>query len=429
MSNSELSRRGVLKLGTAASVAALAGCGGSSSDTTDDIPGISDTVPAGADLLLQVDIGTVLGEEVVRDQFDAALSDLDSGFDPQPTVSSLLTSFEEAFGLDPGEITELLAYIDLERGESAAILAAEWSEDEIQTAIEADEQPYNGQSIYQSGETTVGVLPDGRYVASTPPVTRKVIDVATGDRDRITGDIVSAFSSTSDGYVRFAFTPPASFSPGTQGPFDFSTYGEVSYGHGTFFRDGATLNSELVLEATSSDAATDTKDLTNRVLEVGERQVSNDEGSFPEDFGTVLDSTEASQSGTTVRVENDDDRGYALIIPLAVMSSFVLGFGDEPSDPPPQISLESDYDPEESSVTLRVAAISGNVTAGNLIVRGDTPDSDKRWHELQDVGANRPGTSVLAGDSATVRDVSDGDRVVLEYDDESTSFVVWSQEF
>jgi hypothetical protein len=423
-----------LKLGGTVSLAALAGCsGGPLSDDSGggtDGPGV---VPAGANLIVEADIETLLGDDAVRDQYEQAVSDLNSGVGPQVTITELLDDLEAETGLDPRDVNTILMYADFQQEDSAVIATAEWSEDQIASAFSAAEESYKGQTLYLNNELAVGVLPDGRYVIGPAATTRGVIDVQQGDADGVEGEVVTAYDTAPAGFIRFGFVPPADFAPSAEGAFDFSSFGEISHGYGSVSQDSGTTSGVMVLETNSSDAATQIERATTGVLGMGSQRFAEDE-SIPEDLVTVLESTEISQSGTTVRIENDDGRGYLLLVPTAVVASFVLGLGSQssaggsPEGPPPNISFAGDYDPDSGTITVVAEVADADNRAGDIVVRGDTPDAGSRWHELTDASPASPDEPIAAGDSATIQGIEDGDEIQLIYESDSTSAILFTQE-
>ena len=424
MTKTGISRRRVLAVGGTVSLAALAGCSGSSSDGSGG--DISAVVPSGADLVVDVDVETLLTDDAVREQYNGALSEIDSGVGQQLTVSRYLDEIQAQFGLDPEKADQLLLYADFEREQAGLVIAAAWSREQVKSAMGATEGSHNGRPLYQSGELAVGVLPDGRYTFGSSESTRNVIDVQQGDADGAGGQIRTAFDSAPEGYVRFALDPPEEYSPPSSGPLELSSFGEIVHGYGSLYRNAGKTGGTLVVEANSSDAATQIEQATTGAIGIGEQAIAEEE-SLPQELVSVLESTDVSRSGATVRLENDDGRGYLLLVPIAVGTSFFLGLGEGSSSPTPRVNFEGEYDSDQS--TLTITMVSGEtVSADQIVIRGETPDNGSKWYELLDATPETADGSIRAGDSATVEGVEDGDLVQVVYESESTATILWSME-
>ena len=93
-----------------------------------------------------------------------------------------------------------------------------------------------------------------------------------------------------------------------------------------------------------------------------------------------------------------------------------------------EISFAGEYDSESATMTVVAEVADADNRAGGLAVRGETADAGRRWHELTDASPASPDESITAGDSATVQGVEDGDEILLVYETDSSSRILFSQE-
>ena len=422
MADELVSRRRLLQLGGAASAVALAGCSDdilSDDDSTGTATTSPDVVPAGANLIASVDVNAALQDGTLRQQIDDALAE----FDPmgeQVTIDDTLDEIESNLGLDPRRVSELLVYADVEAEKAALVVDAGWTGDEIQSAmaaeVEVETETYEGQTVYEAPDTAVGVLPDDRYVMSTREGAREVLDVAVGNAPAADENVADGFVSAPAGYARFAFEPPADFTAPPGGEFDMSVIEELSYGYGALYSDGTTTGGELVLEATSTEAAEEMEETADGLLAFASLQLG-DEDDVPEDVMAALDATSVSQDGATVTIENDDGRGLLPVVPLVSLFGFTFGAQasasesvSESDERAPRAVFEFDYDDDAKELVI-VHVGGDSIPASELYVRGTGISPTGSWAEI--------------GGQEEVRA---GERIVIDAQPDAIVQLIWESE-
>jgi len=430
MSQQTHSRRGVLKMGAGlVSLATLAGCSDQSGDDSQSSTGTLASVPAGVNVVATLDFQRLLDDDLLRQRFEEAASS--SGqMSGGGSIEDALDQVEQSLGLDPRSISEAVVAAEIANGTEniAVIVDTDWTESAVESAIldgspSGESTTYEGQAIYQSQESAVGVLPSGKYVLSTPEYARDVIDVAQGSAESVSGNITDGFNAASDGYMRLAFElPSGATSQGSMSPL----LTEIEYGYGGAYRDGDTRGGELVLEMTSSDAATQFASSAEQGLSVLASEITS--GSQNEelaaDMMSVIEATTVEQNGSTVTIENTDGQGLLPLIPAAVVASFVLGLGEQGTAPPPRANFSFDYDGSELTITHTAG---DRIPSSELYVRGDGVSPTGRWDEIADGSSSGP--RVMAGDSITLDADPDYEvSLVWKSSDRGTSSVFASDE-
>lgn len=229
MTQSTTTRRRLIAAGSAASLAALSGCSSlfGSDDNGESAAGVLDVVPAGAaEVLVAVDVQRILNDDLFRERVETLAGSGPGDTAGVPTsVDDMLATASSALGLDPRDVSALLAFGELGEGtddpSQGVVVDADWTERDLESALVSGGSfrtaSHNGQPVYEDDPDAVGVLPDGRFVAGSPGVVRASIDTAVGDEPPLDNDAAVAFREAPDGYVRVGFAPSSARSCSASG--------------------------------------------------------------------------------------------------------------------------------------------------------------------------------------------------------------------
>lgn len=242
---SRIPTRGALAAVVVAALVVSAGCsgvpfggGGDSADASGDGTAATGSVPSDSTSLAYLDVDAMVGSDAHRQIANAyleAYADA-AGNDSMPTsLEAALTRAENQSGLDPSKLAGVTVFENAEYqsgngsnaspmggpGYQGSILDTAYGEDEFVSAMEErsdrnfSESTYNGVTMYRAqAETMLGsdqyiaVLGDGRFVVGSEAAVKDAVDVAEGDADAVSGELVDAYESTHDGMFRFAGLTP-----------------------------------------------------------------------------------------------------------------------------------------------------------------------------------------------------------------------------
>lgn len=422
------SRRAVLKATAATAslgaIGSLAGCSDGSGTDPGGESGRIDRVPAGSSIAAHVDVGSLLADDAVRETVNELIEQYGIS---SVGVGSLLDRAEQESGLDPRELSEVLVFGDYDRPDrSAAVLWSEWSAEDLlavgeRTTGTPTEDSYKGATVYHggTGDVDLAVLGDGAFAVGPAPGIEAAIDVREGDADPVGGDVREAYASSADGHVRWGFSVPTNLVPEESGSsLDLAALRTVTYGYGSLTGSN---EFRFSLRTDGDGSASEVADLAEAARTLLRTQLSRsgmpERGS--ERVRQLLDNTSVSRQGRTVTITNSNGAEAVALGLGAVLGSFVLGLGNEPSATAPQVAFEFEYDPESGELTITHTA-GDFVAAGELYVRGEgTPTGS--WAQL---GGSASGEvdgqqGVAAGDSLTLSGVGPGYEVsiVWESDD------------
>lgn len=165
------------------------------------------------------------------------------------------------------------------------------------------------------------------------------------------------------------------------------------------------------MHATDASAATALKERLSAGLDQAEHDIATSQGNpkLRERLERVLQNTTIQTDGDRV-VANDSDGGTVVVVALAaIVASFVLGLGSNPS-PQPTTAFAFDYEADNGRLTITHDA-GDAIPARELYVLGEGIDPVGAWRELDgDTSATIDGQpAVVAGDSVTVSAASDYD--------------------
>jgi len=412
-------RRRLLAAGGAASLTALSGCSGFLGDDGGDGGGSTDgldAVPAGTAFLAAVDVQRVLNDDLLEQRLNE-MGEMDGTVGEVPTVDQLLDQAESEFGLDPRTLsTALLFATGGSEQEGGAVIQADWSETEIRDALAAEgtveTTSHQGQTVYETPNTAVGVLPGGGYVVGQSGAVRGSIDAATGNAPSVDNATATAYERAPDGYIQAAFAPSPEMTEPVEGG-GVGAASELQYGAGALYRGGGTRGGEMVMEFDSAAAAEETAAAAEEGLAQFRSEMGPGVGLPPEmseQLEQLFEETTISQDDTTVVIEVTGGDGWLLLVLAAVAGTFVLGLGNQQRRPAPQASFTIDYD--DSAGTVTITHTSGDtVPADQLFVYGGATEGT--WSDLG--GGTTGSNEVAAGNRLTI-DAEPGSRIEVVWE-------------
>lgn len=321
-------RRLALALALAALIA-TAGCAdflGSGGDASSSEAANLDSVPDAATVVTYVDVDEMAGDDSLRSvantalEAQAAQSEYASG---PASVSGVLAAFENQTGLSPTKVDDVTFFGTVpeagsdgagtaETQQSGMIVSAAFSESELVAALQESgyqptEQSYEGTTMYTyglDGQRALAVLGDGTFAMGNVAAVESVVDVRTGNAEALQGELRERFTSTDDGYVRFAASVPQDQLPvgelQTDAPVDPSTLNTVQYVTGSLSTSGDTVTATVNLVDATTNSATRTHDLVQGGL-------AYYEGTVPEHVRPALEAVTVEQHGNTVTVSVSED--------------------------------------------------------------------------------------------------------------------------
>lgn len=346
MGSRDTSRREVLKTGGAlASVGvlgSLSGCsdllesatGGDGNDKGNNSPsGVATDIPEQANVVMSVDFTAVLGDQPIREAINEAMAETAGETEQLPSsVSEAFTMAESELGVDPSSVSKIALFGEGQEEETEYVgwLAyTDWSASTVQEAIEdADSDlettEHESVTIYVNNDeddTTerFAVLDDGTLVLGRDGATEDVIDIRNGDGDAISGDILTAWNESDEGYARFAVSAdPTEVSDEAERA--ERTMQEVEYVYGSIYADGDVRGFSVGMEAGSGDDAEDIKALLQSRITLSEETESDDQTS------EFIENTEVTKEGSTVMITNEVDVDEVAPVVGQMVAAFLSGF-------------------------------------------------------------------------------------------------------
>ncbi|MFB6151254.1 MAG: hypothetical protein ABEJ40_05555, partial [Haloarculaceae archaeon] len=256
---------------------------------------------------------------------------------PRASVPSNLTAVRERIenqtGLDPGAADEVVAFWNAPENATGeqyggVIVHADWNESAFKRAV-AESAPVRYENATVAGKRVyrpssgggdedaltapspdwIGVLGDGEYVVGTEAAVTDAIRVSAGNESSLDGDLLSTYSETEDGYLRYAVKSPSTNVTRineTYGAFtgmNVTKYGEA-YNDlyvvaGSYYTTDSGLGSETRIRTNETDTAKDVRDLIQGAISINAGAVQN------ETLERQLRSTEVNRDGTTVTVTRE----------------------------------------------------------------------------------------------------------------------------
>ncbi|WP_436935498.1 hypothetical protein [Halovenus marina] len=431
MGDSERSRRTVLQTGlSAVGVAAagsLSGCVGLLDDGDDGGGGGSrvslSQIPAGTELLIDVDIEAVLADDTLIDGINESIQG--QPFDMEP-VDALLDGFKERSELDLSAATSLLVF----RGESlsgdGAILWADWDRELVfaqarrQLSGELTEGTYRDRPTLASTTTIVVELEDGVFAVTSPSVGETLVDLREGDAEAVSDDLREVFENQ-DSYGRFAYALPgdevatASVSPDEA--VEVASVGGSLSATG----DDGTLTTEVV--AASPEDATTLEAQIDRFVSQLEAAAQSDRGRIDvstENVTTLSNGLTYETDGSTLSVEVQmPTEQMAELGSNLLVGPFFFELGDSSARTHPTAQFEVEYEStDDDRGRLTITHVAGeSIQASNLLIRGSG---------FADVGdVDQTGSGSWQGTTDDNGRVTAGHRVVLGVTSDYSISVVW----
>lgn len=438
MNRPTTTRRRLLAAGGAASLAALSGCSGLLGDDSGDDSGDNgdsddgsdgngdDTggenasslgaVPAGTEFLVAVDVQRLLNDDLLAQRL-REMGEMDDVVGDVPTVDELLTQVESEFGLDPrGLSTALLFATGGSEQEGGAVIQADWSETGVRDALAAEgtveTTSHQGQTVYETPDAAVGVLPGGGYVVGQSDAVGRSIDAATGNAPSVDNATVTAYERAPDGYIQVAFAPSAETTESVRGG-GMGAASELQYGAGALYRGSGARGGEVVMEFDSAGAAEETAAAAEEGLAQFRSEMGPGAGLPPEmseQLDQLFEETTISQDDTTVAIEVTGGDGWLPLLLSAVAGTFVLGLGSQRGTRGPSAAFGFEYDADAGTVTITHTS-GDTIAADQLFVYGGATEGT--WSDLG--GGTAGSNEVAAGNRLTI-DAEPGARIELVWE-------------
>lgn len=317
-------RRTLLAVALTALVA-TAGCTGAltGGDASGSGSAQLDSVPNDATMVGHVDAAGMVGDDSLRGLVNTALETRseNSEFYAGPTsVGEALDQLENQSGLDPSNVHGVTFFGSASESVSASteasgtILSTDFSTDDLVSAMEASgtefaEESYQDTTLYTYGyesQNALAALGSGTFATGDVDAVKSVLDVDAGEADALSGALRSQFTSTDDGYVRFAASvpqgqvPAEQFGQGTQ--MNTSSFNTVQYVSGSLSASGDSVTTRVNLVSQSSDDA-------SRIYDVVDGALSLYSGVGGDEVRSLIEQVEVSENGDTVTVSFTDAVG------------------------------------------------------------------------------------------------------------------------
>lgn len=194
-------------------------------------------------------------------------------------------------------------------------------DDEVETT------EHNGVTVYvndDEDDTTerFAVLEDGTFVLGREGATEDVIDLRNGDAAPISGDILSAWEATTDGYARFAVDVDPEDLQGDAEAAE-PTVKSVKYTYGSVYADGDVRGVQFNMKTESEKDADDVKKFIDGQITLAKSETDDPQAK------QFLEDTEVTTSGTTVAVRNEVTVDEITPVITQLVTAFLTGMTDE----------------------------------------------------------------------------------------------------
>jgi len=461
MTERHLSRRNVLRRATAATsllgVGGLAGCSESLPASLGGSSGAPSSVPEDAESIYYTDVDAVLGDEATKAVANAYIDVMSSSeyYEGPESYEEALQEFNDETDLDVENLSTMTAFAEYTENDyggtdasefSAALLEADWTEDELIEALEEAGDDYGdseheGKPLYEPeseyNDTYLGILSEGHYVMGTKDAVEAAIEVEVGEKDAVSGELKAAFEGTQSAPVRWASIYPESSvpeNPPAMGEAELNTdvLAEVDHVTGAVFKDGETRGIDVNLEATTEDAAKDVADLVDGSLSLARGSTQS------ETLEDAMRDVTVERDGTTVTIsfERTIDGLTSLIEDLDSESSQSQSQQGQQAQEVPTASFSFDYEETGDGEGIVDVTHDGGDTipAENLTLSGfgitdADGDADNGDAGLTEAGqwpaAASSGGQVQAGNTVSVGVTSDYElRVIFQSEDSSATLAM-----
>ena len=253
----------------------LAACAGAEEVTPESL------VPDGASLIGKIQLATIIEDEDLAGLYAKVPKQDD---DPQ-NLDALLGQFTEETGVDLHQLSGVVYFADLTRGEEAdkghfgLIAQGSFEESAIVAAVEqASDGPlatgeYKERKIHTNEEENVAfsLLETGMLVLGTRSAVESVIDVHEGDPERASGKVYDTFIGMKDTLVRLALKAPTEATeqlelPLGEFPFNLDLLQEIDIVQLAVDKDAGALTVQVGADFTSESAAAEAGEVLDALL-------------------------------------------------------------------------------------------------------------------------------------------------------------------
>lgn len=287
-----------------------------------------DMVPSEADLVAEVDVESLVGDEDIKEWVNHSLGFMKSTDPNAPEdYQGMLETLENQMGLSPDKVNKLILYTKFSEIASGStqyvglMLKSDWSEEKFIGSLEEAQEnmkkgSYEGVTVYrrpstplESGDNMkkfVAVLGDGNYLMGTDNSIEDAIAISEGEESGWSGGMKEQFDSMDDGVLKFASAIPSEYMP-TQPqdmPFNIKPIQKIEYASGVFSKDGSDVNLELRFEMESESSCESLKSTIDLVIStvkprLGIEEIKNelDKISWEKDGKTLIVKYETSVEG------------------------------------------------------------------------------------------------------------------------------------
>lgn len=278
-----------------------------------------DSVPEGQDMLLHVDMA------VMEDETTATIGDeLAQSETSQEDFQDALDQFENETGLDPRGVSEVLMYgnssqisdptAPTSQEEFGFVVHSSWSEDELVSSINEEEDGELQQTSYQGEDVLyeptgamaedqdalyLGVLGDGAYVLGTENAVKGSLDVEYGDASSLSGPLRDTYDDSRDGYVTFAMVMPEQSSGMAGGGMGGGVAENLETVSAVYYTEGSDVGVEARISTTDSQTANDLQGAVSLML--------SQYGSQDSPYSDLLNQVEVEADGSAILITFQQD--------------------------------------------------------------------------------------------------------------------------
>ena len=265
------------------------GCGGAKESDPEKL------VPAWANLIAQVQVAKILGDEDLAEVFEA----IPRGTGDSQSLDEILSEVTDTIGVDLMRVTDLVVFGDLTEIDSYYALIAQGTFDEdgllaaIQDATDASlvTTEYKGRQVHFNRDENVALslLDGGTLVLGTLDGVESVIDVQDGDEERASGKVYKELISQGDALIRVAIDAsafpverlgqlPGTLELGPEGsPLVLSGLKDANTIEVTIDKDGKTVKSRARVKFNSDSSAAEVGDTIDGFIKVFKGLSPNEE--------------------------------------------------------------------------------------------------------------------------------------------------------
>ena len=311
---------------------AVLGTGGGSS-------GAVEQVPADVDSVTTIDM-TVLEDETADRLYTEAYESVSEEVNDTEAIgmvpanlSALSDRVENESGLDPRDAEEVVYFQQQRENFTApayagAVVHADWNESALldivanETDTDYENTTVDGVTVYRPNTEEedeefgfgpdprwVGVLGDSEYVVGTENAVRDTIAVSVGNGSALSGDMLSAYQETRDGYLRSvqrsqnvnvtAINQTAGSTTGLNVTAYAEAYNDLHITASSSYTTDDGIGSQTRILTNSTATAEDVESLTQGFISIQAGAIQN------ETIKSELRAASVSRDGTTVTVTRE----------------------------------------------------------------------------------------------------------------------------